>query len=99
MKELCRARMSNKKEESNATSQRIASLSKDPDNSPSSRSSTSSWYFILFQNPNKCLYPIENFQFIMIFSLQGRRTGFIKYGYIYWTHGFGNIYIEMFFRI
>lgn len=41
--ELCRARMSNKKEETNATSQRIASLSKDPDNSPSSRSSTSSW--------------------------------------------------------
>lgn len=41
--ELCRARMSNKKEEPNATSQRIASLSKDPDNSPSSRSSTSSW--------------------------------------------------------
>lgn len=41
--ELCRARMSNKKDESNATSQRIASLSKDPDNSPSSRSSTSSW--------------------------------------------------------
>ncbi|KAE9544527.1 hypothetical protein AGLY_000068, partial [Aphis glycines] len=35
--ELCRARMSNKKEEPNATSQRIASLSKDPDNSPSSR--------------------------------------------------------------
>ncbi|KAL4119796.1 hypothetical protein QTP88_012564 [Uroleucon formosanum] len=41
--ELCRARMSNKKEEPNAASQRIASLSKDPDNSPSSRSSTSSW--------------------------------------------------------
>ncbi|XP_025411109.1 receptor-type tyrosine-protein phosphatase N2 isoform X2 [Sipha flava] len=41
--ELCRARMSSKKEETNATSQRIASLSKDPDNSPSSRSSTSSW--------------------------------------------------------
>ncbi|VVC34623.1 Hypothetical protein CINCED_3A005961 [Cinara cedri] len=41
--DLCRARMSNKKDESNATSQRIASLSKDPDNSPSSRSSTSSW--------------------------------------------------------
>lgn len=40
--DLCRARMSSKKEE-NATSHRIASLSKDPDNSPSSRSSTSSW--------------------------------------------------------
>ncbi|XP_050543023.1 receptor-type tyrosine-protein phosphatase N2 [Daktulosphaira vitifoliae] len=41
--ELCRARMSNKKEEPSVASQRIASLSKDPDNSPSSRSSTSSW--------------------------------------------------------
>lgn len=39
--------MSNKKEEPNAASQRIASLSKDPDNSPSSRSSTSSWYFFV----------------------------------------------------
>ncbi|RZF34997.1 hypothetical protein LSTR_LSTR015400 [Laodelphax striatellus] len=43
--ELCRARMATKPaQEASPAAQRIASLSRESDNSPSSRSSTSSWY-------------------------------------------------------